>query len=247
MIMKLLVALCLSVLLDQSTAFSHIGTTALRESSRTTGLQATKLDGRTIQGEIAPLNNFLLVKIADIKDQTDGGILLTGKAKVKKTEGRVVSVGPGKTHPDSGVVFDMPVSSGEGVVYGKYDGTEIDLDGQKHILIRDDDILVKFQGDELTMDSVDVTRDSVLVFVEKKETATEGGILIASTSKSEMRPSTGKVVKVGPGRIAANGELMPMEVEEGDMVKFRDFAGNEVNIGGDEFSVVRMSDILAKF
>ena len=245
--MKLLVALCLSVLLDQSTAFSHVGTTALRESSRTTGLQATKLDGRTIQGEIAPLNNFLLVKIADIKDQTDGGILLTGKAKVKKTEGRVVSVGPGKTHPDSGVVFDMPVSSGEGVVYGKYDGTEIDLDGQKHILIRDDDILVKFQGDELTMDSVDVTRDSVLVFVEKKETATEGGILIASTSKSEMRPSTGKVVKVGPGRIAANGELMPMEVEEGDMVKFRDFAGNEVNIGGDEFSVVRMSDILAKF
>ena len=86
-----------------------------------------------------------------------------------------------------------------------------------------------------------------VAIVEKKETATEGGILIASTSKSEMRPSTGKVVKVGPGRIAANGELMPMEVEEGDMVKFRDFAGNEVNIGGDEFSVVRMSDILAKF
>ena len=242
--MKFFTPLCLSVLLQQSSCFSPISA-PVKES--TTSLHATKLDGRTIQGEIAPLNNFLLVKIADVKDQTDGGILLTGKAKVKKTEGRVVSVGPGQTHPDSGVVFDMPVSPGEGVVYGRYDGTEIDLDGKKHILIRDDDILVKFQGDDLTLESADVTRDSVLVFVEKKEAATEGGILIASTSKSEMRPSTGKVVKVGPGRIAANGELMPMEVEEGDMVKFRDFAGNEINIGNDEFSVVRMSDILAKF
>jgi chaperonin GroES len=47
--------------------------------------------------------------------------------------------------------------------------------------------------------------------------------------------------------MAANGELMPMEVANGDMVKFRDFAGNEVNIDDKEYSVVRMADILAKF
>lgn len=212
-----------------------------------TSLYAATLDGRKIAGDVAPLNNFLLVKIAGAKDQTEGGILLTGKAKIKKTEGKVVTVGPGKTHQDTGVVFDMPVAPGEGVVYGKYDGTEIDLNGEKHILIRDDDILVKFTGDELTLEGADVTRDNVLVYVERKEAATEGGILIAKSSKTENRPSTGEVVKVGPGRIAANGELMPMEVEAGDMVKFRDFAGNEVNIGDKEYSVVRMSDILAKF
>lgn len=218
-----------------------------RASKGSTALYDTTLDGRKIAGDVKPLNNFLLVKIAGYKEQTDGGILLTGKAKIKKTEGKVVSVGPGKTHQDSGVVFCMPVKEGEGVVYGKYDGTEIDLNGEKHILIRDDDVLVKFIGDELNLESADVTADNVLVYVERKEEETEGGILIAKSSKSESRPSTGQVVKVGPGRMAANGELMAMEVEVGDMVKFRDFAGNDVNIGDKEYSVVRMADILAKF
>lgn len=241
--MKVLNSVFFSILIEGSQAFVP-QPPLLREA---TSLGATSLDGRKITGDIAPLNNFLLVKIADLKDQTDGGILLTGKAKVKKTEGKVMSVGPGKTHQDSGVVFDMAVSAGEGVVYGKYDGTEVDLDGEKHILIRDDDILVKFSGDELTLEGADVTSDSVLVSVERKEESTEGGILIAKSSKTENRPSTGEVVKVGPGRMAANGNPMAMEVEAGDMVKFRDFAGNEVIIEEKEYSVVRMADILAKF
>lgn len=242
--MKFLGSICLAALLQQSSGFSLGAAPTIRES--TTSLH-TKLDGRTIRGDLVPLNNFLLVKIADMKEQTDGGILLTGKAKVKKAEGRVVSAGPGSTHKDSGIVFGMSVAAGEGVVYGKYDGTEIDIDGAKHMLIRDEDILVKFDGDELTMETADVTNDSVLVYVERKESSTEGGILIAKSSKVENRPSTGKVVKVGPGKMAASGDLMPMEVTEGDMVKFRDFAGNEVIIAEEEYSVVRMADVLAKF
>eukprot|EP00977_Amphora_coffeiformis_P027732 scaffold34638_cov161-Amphora_coffeaeformis.AAC.3 len=213
----------------------------------TTALAAATLDGRKIAGEVKPLNNFLLLKCADVEDQTDGGILLTGKAKIKKYEGLVVSVGPGKTHPDSGLVFDMPVSAGESVVYGRYDGVEMDLSGEKHILIRDDDILVKYTGDKLTLDAVDVTHDNVLVFVDKSEKETEGGILIAKSSKSENRPSTGQVIKVGPGKMASNGELMKMDLQPGDMVKFRDFAGNEVEIEGKDYSVVKMADVVAKF
>lgn len=208
---------------------------------------ATTLDGRKINGEISPLNNFILVKNAEAVEETTGGILLTGKAKLVKTEGTVVSAGPGRTHPDSGIVFEMPVSTGDGVVYGKYDGTEIDLNGAKHTLIRDDDILVQFTGGKLTLESVQVVRDNVLVYVDRKEVETEGGILIAKSSKSEQKPSTGEVVKVGPGKMAANGELMAMEVAIGEMLKFRDFAGNEVEIDGKEYSVVKMSDILAKF
>jgi chaperonin GroES len=242
--MKVLSAAFFWILLEATQAFIPQPSSILRES---TSLGVTTLDGRKIKGDITPLNNFLLVKIAAAQEQTEGGILLTGKAKVKKTEGKVVSVGPGKTHHESGTIIPMPIAPGEGVVYGKYDGTQIDLDGARHILIRDDDVLVKFTGDELTLEGADVTRDNVLVFVERKEQETEGGILIAKSSKTENRPSTGTVVKVGPGRMAANGELMAMEVEVGDMVKFRDFAGNEVNIGEKEYSVVRMSDILAKF
>jgi chaperonin GroES len=206
-----------------------------------------KVDGRTIEGEVKPTNNFVLVKKAQAQEQSEGGIFLAGKAKIIKTEGTVVSVGPGRTHPETGAILDMPVEAGDGVVFGKYDGTEIDIDGGKHTLIRDDDVLVKFKGDELTIENAEVVRDCVLVFVETKEVATEGGILIAKSSSKASRPSTGKVVKVGPGRLAANGEMMAVEVAPGDKVKFRDFAGNEVTIGDDDYSVVRMTDILAKY
>lgn len=223
------------------------GFAPLKNDHRRSTACGIKVDGRTIDGEVKPANNFILVKKAEAIDKTEGGILLTGKAKVVKSEGSVVAVGPGKTHPETGAVFDMPVSAGESVVYGKYDGTEIDIDGTKHTLIRDDDVLVKFTGESLTLESAEVVRDAVLVYVETKEASTEGGILIAKSSKSERRPSTGKVVKAGPGRFATNGEKMEMEVQPGDYVKFRDFAGNEVEIDGEEYSVVRMMDILAKF
>jgi chaperonin GroES len=220
---------------------------SLRQAESATTTEPLTLDGRKIDGQLQPLNNFLLVKLADVVDKTDGGILLTGKAKIVKTEGTVVAVGPGKTHPDSGIVFDMPVQPGDGVVYGKYDGTSIVLNGEKHTLIRDDDILVKFSGGALSLETVQVIRDAVLVRVDAKEEQTEGGILLAKSSKGENRPSTGSVVKVGPGRMASNGQLMAMDVQVGDMVKFRDYAGNEVDIDGQEYSVVRMSDVLVKY
>jgi len=231
-----------------SSTTSTTSTTELFSTAASTGTAAAKVDGRTIEnGMVSPTNNFILVKVADAVDQTSGGILLTGKAKQVKTEGTVVGIGPGKTHPDTGALFDMPFELGENVVYGKYDGTEIDIDGAKHTLIRDDDVLVKYKGEELTLESASVVRDAVLVYVETKETSTEGGILIAKSSKSESKPSTGRVVMVGPGRFATNGETMEMEVSDGDYVKFRDFAGNEVEIEGEEYSVVRMVDILAKY
>lgn len=211
-----------------------------------THLGAT-LEGRLIEGEIKPTNNFILVKVAAAVEETEGGIILAGKSKVTKTEGKVISVGPGKTHQESGILFPMPVSPGEGVVYGKYDGTEVEYNGDKHTLIRDDDILVTFTGDELTLDTVGVCSDSVLVEVETaEEQATLTGLLIAQSS-NKKKPSTGTVVKVGPGRMASNGVFMEMDVAVGDMVKFRDFAGNEVRIKNEEYSVVRFSDILAKF
>ncbi|GKY94428.1 hypothetical protein MPSEU_000408700 [Mayamaea pseudoterrestris] len=219
----------------------------VRRTSSTSLAAASTLEGRKIKGDVSPLNNFILVRVADAQEVTEGGILLTGKAKIRKTLGTVVSTGPGRVHQDSGVAFPMPVTKGNGVVYGKYDGTEIDIDGVPHTLIRDDDILVRFNGETLTLDNVEVVNDNVLVQVDTKEQTTEGGILIAKIGKGDAKPSTGKVVKVGPGRMAANGELMPMEVAADDTVKFRDFAGNEVEIGDQEYRVVRMADILAKF
>jgi len=219
-------------------------------------LNAKTLEGWKIDGIVKPVNNFILIQKEKEQSQSDGGILLSNSAKIKKTEGKVISTGPGKAHPDSGKLFPMPVSPGENVVYGKYDGTEITIDGNKFSLIRDDDILVKYSanGNEsespsLTTETVEVVNDCVLVSVRTKEeeTSSSGLILSAPGGSDKKRPSTGTVVKVGPGRMGASGELLPMGVEVGDEVKFLDFAGNEVQIGDDDYSVVKMSEILAKF
>jgi chaperonin GroES len=227
------------------------------EAAATTEEEIPTLDGRKINGVVAPLNNFLLISRSDAVEATDGGIFLTGKAKIRKYQGPVVSVGPGRTHPDSGLVFDMPVKVGDGVVYGKFDGVEVDISGTPHTLIRDDDILVTYTpsdgvraGDQvLTLANVHVLRDNLLIFCDEKlEVETEGGILLAkSSNKSESRPSTGLVQKVGPGKMAADGSLMAMDLAVGDMVKFRDYAVHEVEIDGKDYSVVKMADVLAKF
>ena len=141
----------------------------------------------------------------------------------------------------------MPVESGDGVIYGEYDGTQVKIDGTTHSLIRDSDILVKYKGEKLTLETVEAVNDYVLIYVETRESQSEGGLFLASTSDGNKRPSTGKVVKVGPGKMAEDGSLMPMTVNVGDEVKFRDYAGNEVKIGDNEYSVVQMADVLAKF
>mmetsp|Transcript_9763 Transcript_9763/g.20719 ORF Transcript_9763/g.20719 Transcript_9763/m.20719 type:complete len:266 (-) Transcript_9763:1559-2356(-) len=208
------------------------------------------LDGKDIDNEFTPINNYMLVKVAEAKEQSDGGIILTGKQKLTKSEGKVVSVGPGRIYEDSGVYIPMPVKAGESVVYSKYGGTELDYNGKKHLLISDIDVMCKFQGDELTLEGADVIYDNVLVRVEEKnEDASVGGILLAKSSAKtrSTKPTTGEVVKVGPGRTAINGELMEMDVEVGDFIKFRDFSGEKIEIDDKSYSVVRMNDILAKF
>lgn len=228
-------------------AFGFMPSSFSSQKTSLTNCNAKKVDGKTIDNDVTPTNNFILVKLVQDKDQSDGGIILTGKNKQTRDKGTVVSVGPGKTHPGTGAVFQMPVEEGDGVVFGKFDGTDLNIDGVKHTLVTDDDIVLKFSGDEPTIDSADVVKDAVLVAIEKKADDNQSGILIAKTAKSERKPSTGKVVKVGPGRFATNGEMMDMEVEAGDYVYFRDYAQREVEIDGKDYSVVRMADILAKY
>lgn len=142
----------------------------------------------------------------------------------------------------------MPISIGDSVSFGQFDGEQVTYNGATHTLLRDDDILVKFPaGSEPTLENAEVIWDNVLVKVEEVDEMESGGILIAATVKKSATSSIGEVVKVGPGRLAFNGVLMEMDVAPGDMVKFRDFAAQEVEINGEEYAVVRMNDLLAKF
>ena len=237
-------SVCLLASLGEVSAFT------LKSSPACTRTSGTKcdgtLDGKTIENEFKPTNNMVLVKLNSVDKETAGGLLLTSKKKTKKNEGTVMSVGPGKINQESGFAYDMPLAPGDSVIYDTYGGSEINYNGDPHVLIPDDVVLVKHAG-TLTMESVTLLRDSLLVFVEETKEEEIGGILIAKSTSGKTKKSIGEVIKVGPGRLAMNGVLMEMEVEVGDMIKFRKLAGSPVEIEGKEFSVIRMSDVLCKF
>lgn len=219
-------------------------------SSKATKLHETNvLEGREISNAFTPINNMLLVKKVDVVDQTEGGIFLTGKAKIEKSEGVVVAAGPGRTNSETGFLRPMGITVNEHVIFGKFNGEKVTYNGHTHTLIQDDDVLVKFEegSDTTKVENAQVLQDAVLVKVEEVDIEATGGILIAATTKKTTISSIGEVLAVGPGRTAFNGELMEMDVEVGDMVKFRDYASQPVEIGKEDYAVLRMNDLIAKF
>ena len=92
---------------------------------------------------VTPLDDRVLVKPVEADEKTAGGIILPDTAKDKPTEGEVVAVGPGKLN-DSGDRTAPAVSVGDKVIYGKYAGSEIKIDGVEHKILRENEILAKF-------------------------------------------------------------------------------------------------------
>jgi chaperonin GroES len=90
--------------------------------------------------KIRPLGDRVLVKRIDEEEKTKGGIIIPDTAKEKPQEGKVISVGKGK-RDDDGKVTPLDVKAGDRILFGKYSGSEIKLDGKEHLILREDDIL----------------------------------------------------------------------------------------------------------
>jgi len=89
--------------------------------------------------KVIPLNDRVLVKRLESDKKTTGGIIIPDTAKEKPQEGLVVSVGKGK-HNDDGSRIEPEVKAGDRVLFGKFAGTEIKIDGVEHVFMREDDI-----------------------------------------------------------------------------------------------------------
>ena len=89
--------------------------------------------------KIRPLHDRVIIKRIEEEGKTKGGIIIPDTAKEKPQEGRVVAVGPGR-HED-GKVIPLDVKSGDKILFGKYSGTEIKLNGEDHLIVREEDIL----------------------------------------------------------------------------------------------------------
>ena len=89
---------------------------------------------------IRPLQDRVIVKRVKEEEKTKGGIIIPDTAKEKPIEGEVIAVGAGKTL-DDGTLRKPEVKPGERILFGKYSGTEVKIDGEEHLILREDDIL----------------------------------------------------------------------------------------------------------
>jgi chaperonin GroES len=90
--------------------------------------------------KVKPLQDRILVKRIEEEEKTKGGIIIPDAAKEKPQEGKVVAVGDGKTL-ESGQKAALTVKPGDKILFGKYSGTEIKVDGDEHLILREDDVL----------------------------------------------------------------------------------------------------------
>jgi chaperonin GroES len=90
--------------------------------------------------KIRPLQDRVIVRRIEEEEKTKGGIIIPDTAKEKPQEGKVIAVGKGKVS-DEGKLTPLDVKVGDKILFGKYSGTEIKLNGEEHLIMREDDIL----------------------------------------------------------------------------------------------------------
>jgi chaperonin GroES len=94
---------------------------------------------------VRPLNDRILVKRLEEEEKTAGGIIIPDSAKEKPAEGKVMAVGAGKRN-EAGDRIAMDVKVGDRVLFSKYGGTDVKLDGDKYLIMREEDILGIIEG-----------------------------------------------------------------------------------------------------
>lgn len=232
---------------------SHCQSFFIQRSSNcrwvTSSLHTTisKINDHEVEGVIEPISNNILIKVKSIAAQTVGGVILPASAKERPTEGTVVAAGLGKAHPETGVEIPVSVAPGEKVFYGKFDGTELKYNGVDHQLIKDEDILVKYSGDEASIENLECVRDRILIELPPKEDKAASGLIITTADSKEKGRNTGTIVKMGPGKVCSTGALIPVDLSIGDKVTFSYGYHNELRLNSKDYLVVGVYDILAKW
>jgi chaperonin GroES len=94
---------------------------------------------------VRPLHDRIVIKRIEEKETVKGGIIIPDSAKEKPQEGQVIAVGHGKK-TDKGDVIALDVKAGDRILFGKYSGTEIKLDGEEYLIIREDEVLGVIEG-----------------------------------------------------------------------------------------------------
>ncbi len=96
--------------------------------------------GQTLALKVRPLHDRIIVQRLEEEEQQVGGIIIPDTAKEKPQQGKVVAVGKGKVKEDGGIL-PMDVKDGDTILFGKYSGQEIKIDGEEYLIMREDEVL----------------------------------------------------------------------------------------------------------
>jgi chaperonin GroES len=160
----------------------------------------------------ADMVRLQIIKTRQTASHISGGLYIPDNAKERPNEGIVMAAGPGRIHPETGVQLGCPVVAGDSVIYGKYDGTEMKYNDMNHQLIKDDDVLLKYTGNDLKFENCEPVKDQVMIRLKGKDATSASGIIVNAVDNKDIRIDCGVVAKVGPGRQAGNGAVMPIQV-----------------------------------
>uniref|UniRef100_A0A7S1XUK7 20 kDa chaperonin, chloroplastic n=1 Tax=Phaeomonas parva TaxID=124430 RepID=A0A7S1XUK7_9STRA len=199
------------------------------------------------QGTLVPDQNFVLVRLREAEEESEGGLFLPGTAREKPRDGEVVAAGPGKRDPETGTLLETEVKPGDKIVYGEYDGTRIVVDGVDYQVLEDKNILLIYEGDKPTITNARLLEDRIAVKLNGAIDETTRGVLIADSAQKDYVAQDGEVMAMGPGLRTSMGDRIPMDIKVGEFARFRDFVGADIDMDGENFRVVRMSEIVAKW
>jgi len=196
--------------------------------------------------DLRPLAAYVLVRPKEAVSETKGGILLSVAAKDKPNEGEVLAVGPGTVDQDTGARTPVWAEVGKNVMYSKYGAEKVTLGKDEYALVGDRDILLSYEGDEPSLENLKMPHGKLLVRLRTEVEASEGGILL---SKGAAKPDTtiGDVVAVSDGVRDKDGNLVPLDVEVGDAVRFRYGSEVKLEVGKAEYRAIDAEDCLAKW
>ncbi|EFK95006.1 Chaperonin Cpn10 [sediment metagenome] len=93
--------------------------------------------------KLKPLEDRVIVKALEAEEKTAGGIIIPDNAKEKPQKGEIIAVGPGKVS-DKGEKIAMSLKKGDKILYGKYSGSEVTVDGDDYLIMRESDVLATF-------------------------------------------------------------------------------------------------------
>jgi chaperonin GroES len=181
--------------------------------------------------KVTPLGDRVVVKAVIVEEKTSSGIFLPSTSQAKPNQGEIVSAN----------VEDVKV--GDVVAYSKYAGTEVEIKGEGHLILKNDDLVgVLPAGADVS--KMTPLQDRVLIKVDEASDSTAGGLVLTDASKEE--PTIGTVVAVGPGMKNAEGELVAPGSTVGSRVMYQKFSGSEFEgSDGAKYIVVKDADILA--